>query len=127
MNLDQLYKDFTEKALPQIQQGLQITKDYFTDLFGRYVKYLIGVDIFYIILGVIFTIAGIIVLKKFIKWGNEDEWDNPGIVMGTLFLGVAPIIIGIAMICVNTLNLVQTIYVPEISIYQAIQQLRNPQ
>ena len=42
--IETLYNDFTTKLLPKIQEGLVITKDYFLDLFGRYVKYLIITD-----------------------------------------------------------------------------------
>ena len=37
---EKLYQDFTEKLLPKITEGLVITKEYFADLFGRYVEYL---------------------------------------------------------------------------------------
>ena len=42
--LEQMYSDFTTKLLPKIGEGLSMTKDYFFELFGRYVKYLIIVD-----------------------------------------------------------------------------------
>ena len=46
--MEQIYNDFVTKMLPKVQEGLMITKDYFTDLFGRYVHYLIVIDIVWI-------------------------------------------------------------------------------
>jgi len=44
MNSNQLYADFTQKVVPLVAQGVQITKDYAFDLFGRYIKYLVISD-----------------------------------------------------------------------------------
>lgn len=56
--LEQMYNDFVTKVLPTIQEGLVISKDYFFDLFGRYVKYLIVVDSIWVVFGLILTIMG---------------------------------------------------------------------
>ena len=58
MNIDKMYQDFLTNIAPKIQEGLVITKDYFVDLFGRYVKYLIVIDL----LSVIACIFGIIIV-----------------------------------------------------------------
>ena len=42
--MDKIYEDFTANVLPKISEGLSMTKDYFFDLFGRYVHYFIVVD-----------------------------------------------------------------------------------
>lgn len=118
---EQLYKDFTEKLLPKIGEGLQITKDYFIDLFGRYIKYLIITDSLAIGISVILMIVGITTLillrKKIVEW-NDDC--NPvaifiPIICGGIILG------GIIGICVNTSNLIKDIYIPEVRVLQEIQ------
>lgn len=123
--LDTIYNDFTTKLLPQIQNGLVITKDYFLDLFGRYVKFLIVEDIFYTVWGIICLVIGIILFKKFLKLTKKDSHIDDGHIAGMIFLGILPIIIGILMISINTLDLIQTIYVPEISVMQAISNFKK--
>lgn len=80
MEIDTIYNDFITKLLPQIQQGLTIIKEYFTDLFSRYIKYLIITDSIWTGVGllmVILSIVGAIVLaKKFIKWNVRGRKIN---------------------------------------------------
>ena len=58
--MKKLYTDFTEKMLPMIQEGLMITKEYFTDLFGRYIKYLIVTDAIDVAASIVIFLALII-------------------------------------------------------------------
>lgn len=46
--------------LPKVSEGLMITKEYFTDLFGRYVQYLIVTDCIFIGIGLLILPLGIV-------------------------------------------------------------------
>lgn len=100
--LETIYNDFTTKLLPQIQEGLTITKDYFIDLFGRYVHYLIVMDSqIYLGLSIIFAILGGIMLYKGFKYGIKTDWRSgfpeiPLIMFGGIML--------IFCICFSLLN-----------------------
>ena len=115
--LDQLYQDFTTKLLPKIQEGLVIGKDYFMDLFGRYIKYLIIIDSLWIFLGLILLIVGSYSLYRAKKYMKEDN--GLGFVW-MLVGGIMPIVIS-AMIIINSIdNLVKDIYIPEVRIIEEI-------
>lgn len=120
-----MYKDFTTKMLPMIQQGLSITKDYFLDLFGRYIKYLIITDSVALILYAVVFIVSIVVFIKYFKkaveaTNNYDTWPivfwiiGPVVIIGS-FIGI----------CVNLDYLIKDLYVPEIRIYQELQSFKN--
>ena len=72
--MDNIYTDFTTKLLPKIQEGLMITKDYFIDLYGRYIKYLIVTDSIWTVLCLAVFIAGVVFLVKGIKYGEKTDW-----------------------------------------------------
>jgi hypothetical protein len=120
---EQLYQDFTTKLLPKIADGLTVTKEYFLDLFGRYVKYLIIKDSIGILVSAAILVSSIITLiklrKKFIEW---DRNYNPAALFVPVSLCVA-IIITFASTLVFTNHLVKDIYIPEIRIYES---LRSP-
>lgn len=116
--LEQMYNDFITKVLPTIQEGLVISKDYFFDLFGRYIKYLIVVDSFWIAFGVIVTIVSCVFIYKAGK-SNDDEISILLSVLGGLMF-----IFGIFVASANTFNLIKTIYIPEVRIYKEIQYLK---
>lgn len=115
--MEQLYKDFIEKALPKIQEGLVITKDYFLDLAGRYIKYLVISDAVYllfwsIVLGVSLRLSA---RRKTREWCREDQ-DRY-----LVFIPLATSII-ISLFCVFIYmdNLIQDIFVPEIRIMKEL-------
>jgi hypothetical protein len=98
MTFDKLYSDFTEKVLPLAAQGLQITKEYFTELAGRYVQYLVISDSIKLAFAILIIIASITIGTKLIKHGikvskNDDYYQStwapayivPGIVL--IFIG----------------------------------------
>ena len=122
---EQLYNDFTTKLLPKIQEGLVISKDYFLDLFGRYIKYLIIHDIIFASIGIITLILGIISLRKAIKWGETIDPESSGFVVVLGILSIVAIVAGITMMISNSLNLVKDIYIPEIRIYQQLQYINQ--
>lgn len=120
--LEQLYTDFTTKLLPQIQTGLAITKDYFLDLFGRYIKYLIIIDGGWTIIGLLLSLIGITCFTIFYKkWKNAKRYSNEA-TQYSLFLFIS-IIFSISgpIICLTyATNLAKDIYIPEIRIYEEI-------
>ncbi len=121
--LDTLYTDFVTKMLPQIQEGLVITKDYFTDLFGRYVTYLMITDIITIALLVIFFIGSVWASVKSYKIAKED--DDDGIFAFTCVVFVILSVVQPFIIVEETLDLVKLIYIPEVRIYQELQGVIN--
>lgn len=118
--LEQMYNDFVTKVLPTIQEGLVISKDYFFDLFGRYVKYLIVVDSIWIAFGLIVTIIGCLFVYNAVSSKSMDS-ETAG---GVFALGGFLFIIGVFVFMINTFNLIQTIYIPEVRIYKEIQYLK---
>jgi hypothetical protein len=127
MNIDTIYNDFVTKLLPQIQQGLTITKEYFGDLFGRYIKYLIITNSIWAIIGLILFITGIVLLIKFQKiiresWGNYSS-EFMGIVVP--FIISIMIISGSVIFLANVDNLIKDIYIPEVRIIEIISNYNN--
>lgn len=70
---EKLYTDFTNKVLPAIQEGLVITQEYFTELFSRYVKYLIITDIVTIVGVLLIATALIVGFKKFWEFSKTER------------------------------------------------------
>lgn len=120
--LEIMYQDFVTNLLPKINEGLVITKDYFFDLFGRYVKYLIVTDSIKIVIGLILIIGSVIAVKKLISYGRKNHWD--GEYVGVCLL-VFPIIVGLILLFDNTFNLVKDIYIPEIRIIEIMNKFRK--
>lgn len=122
---EQIYADFTNKVLPQIGEGLQITKEYFGDLFGRYVKYLLVMDILSLAFTVAILTSGIVLtfyaVKHFAEW---DRTDNVLTMFGPTAAGVLVLIGGVGTM-VNTMELVKTIFVPEVRVMEQIGQAIN--
>jgi len=116
--LETIYNDFTTKLLPEISEGLTITKDYFMDLFGRYAKFLFIQDLSYAILCLIALIVTLIALYKLIKKSIKDGgWDNNEIF---LILFIFPILLSMLGFIINGINAIKDVYVPEIRIYEEI-------
>jgi len=119
--IETLYNDFTTKLLPKIQEGLVITKDYFLDLFGRYVKYLIITDSILLGLMILLSITGVIFIYKGIKYGNKKNW-NGGVEIPLIMFGIFMTIFGIGFSVDSAMSLVKDIYIPEIRV---IEQLKS--
>lgn len=111
--LEKMYTDFVTNMLPKVSEGLMITKEYFTDLFGRYVQYLIVTDCIFIGIGLLLFFVGLFALFYEIK-GKCDA--DGGLIVFGLFMAT----IGLFVISTNTFNLVKTIYIPEVRIYEEI-------
>ena len=124
MNIsEQLYNDFTAKLLPQLGQGFQVTKDYFTELFGRYVQYLIVNNTVWLIVSVISLIGGICMCKMACQWykNRKKSYDENYIILA--FFGIIILIVSILGILSNANDLVKDIYVPEIRILEIIKNM----
>ena len=112
---EQLYQDFVNKILPKIQEGLSISKDYFFDLFGRYVKYLIVSDS----IGLLFSIiSGIVGWKSVQRARKIDQYDDARI--GWFMLGVSGLLFGIIGTLFYLNYLAKDIFIPEIRVWQSL-------
>ena len=111
--IEQLYQDFTNHLLPKIQEGLVISKDYFVDLFGRYVHYLIVTDAIKCLVGLLMIIGTCFLAKKL--WKHLDEYDRP-----VLLLLIIPLTLGGLIFFDNGMNLIKDIYIPEIRIIEIL-------
>ena len=123
MNIDTIYNDVVTNLLPKIQDGLVITKDYFLDLFGRYVKYMIVTDSLWTISGLLLTVISIWLGIYFFRWCINNE--NEELAIASLFLGISGTIIGLVMFFFSGSDLIKDIYIPEIRIVQEIQKINH--
>lgn len=129
MNTDQIYNDFVANVLPKIQQGLSITKDYFNDFFGRFVKYLIIVDSITLvcsILGCIALVVLYVLLYKYLRDGKRDltsdeVWGYASIAM----IFMIPIVMVIISAFRSANDLILDLTVPEVRVYQEFKSLTN--
>lgn len=123
--LEQMYNDFTTKLLPQINEGLVITKEYFTDLFGRYIKYLIIQDSLILLLSIVFLVVAILVAKNL--YLKHDDWEREDydvkIILSfaaILFCGV----LGTILFTDSSLKIAKDIYIPEVRVYEELRELK---
>ncbi len=123
--LDKIYTDFTTKLLPEISKGLSITKDYFIELFGRYIKYLIIENTIWMTIGIILIIIGTWLLYIGNKWYKEEQdksrYDKTDAYIPIFFMAITCYVIGIIMFFTNLDLLIQDIYIPEIRIVNLLQ------
>lgn len=135
--MEQIYSDFTTQMLPAIQEGLVITKDYFIDLFGRYVTFLIVVEVITIVLAAItIYVAQKMFRKGFKNWGEvyqnqrnllyTDKDDNAYVPPVLFTLPSLVVLFLVTPILIDSLyNLAQVVFVPEIRVYQDLTQFMN--
>lgn len=115
--IEQLYQDFTTKLLPKIHEGLVISQDYFMDLFGRYIHYLIITDIIQIGIG-LFLMVGTI-------WGGKKLWKLDDGRADELTVGITLMLwvfffIGFVMLIGSSFDLVKDLYIPEVRIIEIL-------
>lgn len=123
--LETIYNDFVTKVLPAVQEGLVISKEYFFDLFGRYVKYLIVIDSILLAANVFAIIALIIfwrmmATRKWYELGDGGFVIISGIV--TLFSLLFALLPGLF---INTTHLIKDIYIPEVRVYEELKPMMN--
>ena len=119
--LDTLYTDFTNKVLPAIQEGLIITQEYFTDLFGRYVKFLIVTDAIYTFIGFVLMVGSVLVVRPWFKSLEKYE-SGAGFCVALLLF---PLVFGAIIFFTNGTNLLKAIYIPEVRVYEELRPLLN--
>lgn len=110
MDFDTLYKDFSEKVLPKLQEWLVITKDYAYDLFERYITYLIIIDSLSI-LGLVALIS-ICLITPYKLTKNIDN-----LISIYIFTGMMAAVL-LAPLSFSVKNLVMDLTVPEVRVYQ---------
>ena len=124
---EQLYTDFVNNVLPKLQEGMTMTFEYFTDLFGRYVTYLFITDVIAAILCFIAfaVITLVFISKKYRVWFSEANDDyNPMGFITLIFGGIAAMVFfGFAVD--NTFNAIKAKYIPEVRVYEEVQYMRN--
>ena len=130
--LEKMYADFVSNVLPKVQEGMVITKDYFMDLFGRYVKYLIITDALTLVLCVVLLPVALYATYKMHKYGmsNSGRYDYsryfdevlPGFIVFGLVVTSFFLCIGIK---ISSENLVKDIYIPEVRVYEALKNFQR--
>jgi len=120
--LEQMYQDFTTKLLPQIQEGLVISKEYFMDLFGRYARYLLVSDFIFLglsILSIILAVVIAVVCLKHKEWFINEYGPSPTITAPFILI---PLLMFIGF--VNFLDfsdkVVKDIYIPEVRVIEEL-------
>lgn len=123
--MEQIYNDFTTKLLPKIQEGLTITKDYFVDLFSRYVHFLFIVDTLTAVLGFIALITTLyLTFRKngFVRWIHSGgEWDSREFAYIPI---VIVMVVSFIVMISGTINAIKDKYIPEIRVIEKIQDFR---
>ena len=117
---EQLYNDFVTKLLPKIAEGVQITKEYFTDIFSRYTHYLIVQDSIWVALWAvcfILMVWGVVSL-----YGRYKRTEDEGYINGVIFVGGLAIIFFV-LFMFKLSDLVKELYIPEIRIYSELKYL----
>ena len=119
----ELYDTFMTEVIPRVQEGLVITQEYFTDLFGRYITYLIVTDIMAI--ATVLAIFGISIwlMKVLIKKGTEKDWE-PEYSIGIISIIVINVAVAVPLLLKTSTDLVKVIYIPEVRIYEEIKRMR---
>lgn len=121
-SIESLYDTFTNTVLPAAGQGLVITKDYFLDLFSRYVMYLTITD-GALVLAELFAIGYFVVRIRSIcrtyKSGETTE-DSTNVMNITCIAGVIVIAVATAWITIDFPNFVKDLVVPELRVGQQI-------
>lgn len=127
MNIETIYNDFTANMLPKIQEGLQITQEYFTDLFGRYIQYLITIDSVYLIISAtVFIISLILCIYLTVKgmktYKNRESSYDDDFMIYFMFLMLP--VVGMIVGGINSFyfgeNLIKDIYIPEVRVYEEL-------
>ena len=125
---EQIYQDFTTKLLPQIQTGLVITKDYFIDLFGRYIKYLIISDGVWLVIDLLVVVVLITKVIPFLvkKFYSYDEYDEFRLLTG-IIITISGVIVFFATLSFfdNVDNLIKDFYIPEVRVYEEIKNMNE--
>lgn len=124
-----MYEDFVNKVLPEVQEGLVISYEYFIDLFGRYVTYLLITDIINFVITLLVLITSSYFIYKFLKYIRRnfydlDEFSGTVYVVGVMILG-GIVLSALYVAPNNAFSIVKTIYIPEVRVYEELQKYKN--
>lgn len=101
---------------------------YLQDLMGRYVNLCNAQAITWILICIAVLIAGIVMMKKLIKWKDSESFDeyNDDILLFTIAIILCCLEVGIviAIIC-NLFGLYQNIFIPELTVLNYLKILNN--
>lgn len=129
MTFDIIYNDITTNVLPKLAEWLTITKDYFMDLSGRYIQYLIISDSIYLIVNLILFILSIYYWIKLFKWSvsihDDLAYENQWIQYLLLLIPIAINIICLIFIFKFWENLIKDLTIPELRIYEKYKSFNN--
>lgn len=125
--LEKMYADFVSNVLPKVQEGLVITKDYFMDLFGRYVQYLLVIDSVLLALSVLGVVLAPYTVYKFKAWIFEED------TYGLRVERIMPLSVVLSIIFIvsfiglfeNGANLAKDIYIPEVRVYEELKNFQK--
>lgn len=120
--LEKIYTQITEEVLPKISDGLIITKDYFFDLFGRYVKYLIIIDSISLLFFILLLITIFFIFKKYKSKIKEIFLEDEIAMYFLLFFMILALIFPL---CFSVNNLIKDLTIPEIRVYEEILKFKN--
>lgn len=102
---------------------------YLTELCSRICKYEIATSIFYLVIGII-MLAGSIIYFGF-SWKNPIDWDTYDMTTEQFNGGFSIVVlaicggVGIGMICTQIIDIMRAIYIPELTIIDAIKDLTS--
>lgn len=117
MNMENIYQDFKNEVVPKMEEWFEMSKEFFTDFFGRYVEYLVLTEWIYLWISVamtiLFLIISIVLYRKY-----EFEVEVLPIIGCTLFMAFGAFLITIS----NLTDFLEVLYVPEKVIFE---QLKN--
>lgn len=113
---------FNKQLVPAIQQWAVLTKDYVLDLFWRYIQYAIAIDI----LSILFTLPILYLLYIWYKKvsANDTSREKDNTVMYCIFACI-PLVFVIVMVYFVSQHLLQSIFIPELTIYEKIVELKQ--
>ena len=114
--IERMYSDFTTNVVPLLGQGVQITKDYAMEFLGRYWKFLIVYDSFYVILSLIWLIIWVVFARKAVKVSDDEGRESRA--MPLLAVAIILLLIWTIAIFENWWDLIKSMYVPEIRMYE---------
>lgn len=136
--VDRMYDDFVNELLPTIQEGLVITKDYFVDLFGRYVTFLIITDVIALLAAALTMYLMIRTSKSFIKkWKvvtaeNEEKSyytrDTDSQTVYSMVIGVCFVGSIFASIAIydQLIDISKAVFIPEVRVYEEVTDYMKP-
>ncbi len=122
--LDKMYSDLVNNVMPKIAEGVIITKDYFVDLFGRYVEFILVWDSTMVVISVLTGIVLALVFHGCVKRiRNAGDYNDPDykdidneIICSAMALCF--FVINGVFFLHSLKNLFMTLYVPEIRVYE---------